>query len=54
MAKKAIRTVVTLACNECRERNYTTEKNRRNDQNRIEFKKFCPRCRCHTLHRETK
>jgi len=54
MAKKAVRTVVTLACSECRERNYTTEKNRRNDQNRIEFKKFCPRCRCHTLHRETK
>ena len=54
MAKKAIRSVITLACTECRERNYTTEKNRRNDQNRLELKKFCRRCRTHTLHRETK
>ena len=54
MAKKAIRTVITLACTECRERNYTTEKNRRNDTSRLEFKKFCRRCRAHTKHRETK
>jgi len=54
MAKKAIRMPVTLACTECRERNYTTEKNRRNDTNRLELKKYCPRCRTHTLHRETK
>jgi large subunit ribosomal protein L33 len=54
MAKRAIRTVITLACTECREHNYTTEKNRRNDQGRLELMKFCPRCRDHTLHRETK
>jgi len=54
MAKKDVRPVITLACSECKERNYTTEKNRRNDPNRIEFKKFCPRCWKHTLHRETK
>jgi large subunit ribosomal protein L33 len=46
--------VVTLECTECRERNYTTEKSRRNDPQRIEIKKYCPRCRVHTLHRETK
>ena len=54
MAKKDKRLVVTLACTECKERNYTTEKNRRNDQARMEIKKYCPRCRTHTLHRETK
>ncbi len=54
MAKKDIRMVVTLECTECRERNYTTEKSRRNDPQRIEMKKYCPRCRVHTLHRETK
>ncbi len=54
MAKKEVRPVITLACSECKERNYTTQKNRRNDPGRIEFKKFCPRCRKHTLHRETK
>ena len=52
--KKGVRPVVTLACSECKERNYTTEKNRRNDPARIELKKFCSHCRTHTLHRETK
>ena len=54
MAKKAVRMVMTLACTECKERNYVTEKNRRNDPGRMELQKYCPRCRKHTLHRETK
>jgi large subunit ribosomal protein L33 len=56
MAKKgkADRQVITLECTECRERNYTTEKNRRNDPSRLELQKFCPRCRQHRLHRETR
>jgi large subunit ribosomal protein L33 len=53
-SKKGIRPVITLACTVCKERNYTTEKNRRNDPGRIELRKFCPRCREHTMHRETK
>ncbi len=52
--KKDIRPVIILACNECKERNYVTEKNRRNDPNRLELKKYCPRCRRHVMHRETK
>ncbi len=54
MAKKDVRLVITLACSECKERNYTTEKNRRNDQGRLELKKYCRRCRKHTLHKEQK
>jgi large subunit ribosomal protein L33 len=54
MAKKAVRMVITLACTECGERNYTTQKNRRNDSTRLDIKKFCPRCRIHRPHRETK
>jgi large subunit ribosomal protein L33 len=54
MAKKDVRMVIHLACQDCKERNYTTEKNRRNDPNRLEFNKFCRRCQKHTLHRETK
>ncbi|MBX6341181.1 MAG: 50S ribosomal protein L33 [Thermomicrobiaceae bacterium] len=56
MAKKAKadRHVITLECVECRSRNYTTEKNRRNDPGRLELRKFCPRCRTHRLHRETR
>jgi large subunit ribosomal protein L33 len=52
--KKGNRPVITLECTECKERNYTTEKNRRNDSGRIELNKYCPRCRQHRLHRETR
>jgi len=52
--KKATRTVITLECNECRERNYVSEKNRRNDPGRLELSKYCPSCRTHRVHRETK
>jgi large subunit ribosomal protein L33 len=54
MAKKQDRIIIYLACTECKERNYTSSKNKRNDPNRLEFDKFCPRCRQHRLHRETK
>jgi len=54
MARKDVRPVITLACTECKDRNYTTEKNRRNDPGRMELQKFCRRCRQHTMHRETK
>ena len=54
MAKKADRIIIYLACTECKERNYITKKNRRNDPDRLEMKKFCPRDRRHTLHRETR
>lgn len=55
MAKATdIRPKITLACVECRERNYITSKNRRNDPDRIQLKKFCIRCRRHTDHRETR
>ncbi|MQG21663.1 MAG: 50S ribosomal protein L33 [SAR202 cluster bacterium] len=54
MAKSGQRTIMTLACTECRERNYTSSKNRRNDPSRLEFAKFCPRCRGHRLHREVR
>ncbi len=40
--KKDVRPVITLQCNDCKERNYTTEKNRRNDPNRLEFNKLLP------------
>ncbi|MBE9483172.1 MAG: 50S ribosomal protein L33 [Chloroflexi bacterium] len=55
MAKKAeARIIIHIACTECKERTYTTTKNRRNDPQRLELRKYCPRCRNHTLHREVK
>ena len=38
--KKDVRPVITLPCTDCKERNYTTEKNRRNDPGRMEFNKY--------------
>jgi large subunit ribosomal protein L33 len=47
-------TIVTLQCSECKRRNYTTAKNKRNDPDRMELKKYCRWCRQHTSHRETR
>jgi large subunit ribosomal protein L33 len=49
-----MRDLITLACNDCKERNYTSTKNKRLHPDRVEWKKFCPRCRKHTLHKETR
>ncbi|MBO1752387.1 50S ribosomal protein L33 [Actinotalea sp. BY-33] len=49
-----VRPKITLACVDCKERNYITKKNRRNNPDRLEMKKFCPRDGKHTLHRETR
>jgi large subunit ribosomal protein L33 len=48
------RVKVTLACDVCKRRNYITIKNRQNDRERIEMKKYCRWDRQHTLHRETR
>jgi large subunit ribosomal protein L33 len=49
-----MRVTITLACTECKQRNYTTIKNKKNNPDRIEFKKFCRYCNTHTAHRETR
>ena len=49
-----MRVKIVLACTECKHRNYTTMKNKNNDPDRLEMKKYCRFCRKHTLHRETK
>ena len=49
-----VRPKITLACTVCKERNYITKKNRRNDPDRMELSKYCRRCRKHTAHRETR
>jgi large subunit ribosomal protein L33 len=49
-----MREIVTLQCGECKERNYSTTKNKKTTTGRLEFSKFCNRCRKHTAHKETK
>lgn len=48
------REIITLACTECKQRNYTNTKEKRNTPGRIEKKKYCKFERKHTLHRETR
>ncbi len=49
-----MRDSVTLACQECKRRNYMTTRNKKKTQEKLELKKYCPFCRVHTLHKETK
>jgi len=49
-----MRVNITLACGECKERNYNTRKSKKNDPDRLELQKYCPVCRKHTSHKETK
>ena len=48
-----MRVKITLACTECKQRNYNTMKNKKNDD-RLEMNKYCRFCKKHTLHKETK
>ena len=49
-----MRVKVTLRCNECKQRNYNTMKNKKNTPDKLELNKYCRFCRKHTLHSETK
>ena len=49
-----MRVIITLECSQCKQRNYSTMKNKKNDANRLELKKYCRFCNGHTLHRETR
>jgi large subunit ribosomal protein L33 len=45
---------VTLECSSCGRRNYSTTKNKRKHSGRVEFRKYCPFERKHTVHKETR
>ncbi len=46
--------IITLECSECKNRNYTTSKDKKKHTAKLELRKYCPFCRHHTLHKETK
>ena len=48
------RVKITLVCTECKQRNYESKKNKKNDPDRLEMNKYCKFCRKHTLHKESK
>ena len=49
-----MRDKITLACTECKQRNYDNMKNKKNTPDRVELNKYCPFDHKHTLHKETK
>ena len=37
-----MRVKITLRCNECKQRNYNTMKNKKNTPDKLELNKYCP------------
>lgn len=54
MEVEVVRVKITLACTDCKQRNYNLTKDKRVHTERMELKKYCPFCKAHTLHKETK
>src|ERR1039457_710861 len=46
------REIITFQCTECKNRNYSSTKNKKTTTERLEMKKFCPHCRKHQPHKE--
>jgi len=46
--------IITLVCGQCKRKNYTTTKNKKNTKERLELSKYCGWCRKHTKHKEEK
>ena len=49
-----MREIITLQCPGCKNRNYSTTKNRKTTSERLELSKYCRKCRKHTPHKEVK
>jgi len=41
-------------CSECKASNYVSAKNRQTNRERLRRKKYCPKCRRHTEHSESR
>jgi len=49
-----MRDLLALSCEECKRRNYTSDKNKRTMTEKLALKKYCRFCRKHTTHKEGK
>ena len=54
MEVEVVRTKITLACTECKQRNYNMTKDKKAHPDRMETKKYCRFCRTHTLKKKKK
>ena len=48
------RVIIGFQCTECKRRNYTNTKNKKKTPKKLNFNKYCPFCKKHTSHNETK
>jgi large subunit ribosomal protein L33 len=46
--------LITFECTQCKNRNYSSTKNKKKNPDKLERKKFCKFCRKHTVHKEIK
>jgi large subunit ribosomal protein L33 len=51
---KEMRVNILMECTECKRRNYSTSKNKKNTDGRIELNKYCKWDKKVTVHKETK
>jgi len=49
-----MREIITLECTGCKNRNYTSTRNKKKNKTKVELSKFCKFCRKHTAHKEIK
>ncbi len=49
-----MRDIITMQCPDCKNRNYSTTKNKKKTTERLELSRYCRHCRKHTAHKETK
>jgi large subunit ribosomal protein L33 len=45
---------ISLACSQCKRKNYTTTKNKKTNTEKLELHKYCRFCRKATAHKEGK
>ncbi len=49
-----MRDIILFQCTECKNKNYSSTKNKKNTPDKLQLKKYCRHCRKHTMHKETK
>ncbi|AHF96673.1 MULTISPECIES: 50S ribosomal protein L33 [Desulfurella] len=49
-----MREIVYLACSQCKNKNYTSTRDKKKSKDKLELRKYCPHCNTHTIHKEVK
>ena len=49
-----MRDLITLVCEGCKRKNYTSTKNKKKGSDKLKLRTFCPASRSHMMHMEGK